>query len=71
MDAPTAAQHVRTMYAGGAEAARLLERYGVDYVLVGPVERAEVAANEPWFARFERVGEAGGAALYRVSGGRP
>jgi hypothetical protein len=66
MDAPTAEAHVRTLYAGGPEADRLLERYAVDFVLVGPVERAELAANEAYFSRFEKAGEAGGAVLYRV-----
>jgi uncharacterized membrane protein len=69
MDAQTASDHVAAMYAGGAEAGGLLQRYAVDYVLVGPVERAELGANEGYFARYEKVGEAGGAALYRISGG--
>jgi uncharacterized membrane protein len=69
MDAQTASDHVAAMYAGGPEAGGLLQRYAVDYVLVGPVERAELGANEAYFARYEKVGEAGGAALYRISGG--
>jgi hypothetical protein len=71
MDAATAAQHVKAMYAGGSEADRLLKQYEVDYVLVGPVERAELAPNDAYFQRFDKVGEAGGAALYRVSDARP
>ena len=67
MNAQAAEQDVRLMYGGGAEADRLLKQYAVDYVLVGPIERAELHANEDYFARYERVGDAGGAALYRVS----
>jgi hypothetical protein len=71
MNADAAGQDVRAMYAGGPDADRLLKQYDVDYVLVGPVERAEVAANEVYFQQFEKVGEAGGAALYRISDARP
>jgi uncharacterized membrane protein len=41
---------VRTMYAGGGEALALLQRYGVDYVFIGPGER-QLAADAAWFER--------------------
>ncbi|HWQ12752.1 MAG TPA: DUF2298 domain-containing protein, partial [Roseiflexaceae bacterium] len=51
-----------------AEARRLLERYAVDYVYVGALERAvHGGAGLPKFdALFERVFERGGVRIYRV-----
>jgi hypothetical protein len=66
MDAAGPSEDVKRMYAGGDEADALLRRYAVDYVLIGPPERTDLLANEAYFARFERVGEAGGATLYKV-----
>jgi uncharacterized membrane protein len=60
-------EDLKRIYAGDPEALGLVARYRVDYILVGPVERAEVAPNEAYLAAtFERVGEAGGAVLYRT-----
>jgi hypothetical protein len=67
MDAEGPSADVRAMYAGGPTADVLLQRYAVDFVLVGPVERGDLAANEAYFAsRCDRVGDAAGATLYRV-----
>jgi hypothetical protein len=62
------------IYPGGAEAEELLRKYGVDYVVIGPHERqgGEMArirafANEAFFQRYTRVGQAGGYSLYKTS----
>ncbi len=55
---------VRTMYGGGPEAAALLRRYGVGYVVVGPPERRAFAVDESFFARRYPLLLARGA--YRV-----
>ena len=49
--------HVRTIYetTDVAESARLLERYGADYVVVGPRERQMYAADG--LAKFDSMGE--------------
>jgi hypothetical protein len=60
---------MRRIFAGGGDADELLRRYRIDYVVVGPAERAELAPNDAYFAKFESVGEAGGARLYRISRG--
>jgi hypothetical protein len=62
---------LKRIYAGGADAAQLIEANGIEYVVVGPVERAElkrygVALNESFFKRFERVGGAGEYSLYKT-----
>ncbi len=66
---------VRTIYGSDdpAEAAALLDRYGVDYVVVGPRERA--IYGESGIAKFDRLGEvvfesgsgAGAARVHRVA----
>jgi hypothetical protein len=62
---------LKRIYAGGADAAQLVEANGIEYVVVGPIERAEmkrygVALNESFFKRFERVGGAGEYSLYKT-----
>jgi hypothetical protein len=57
---------MRRIFAGGTDADALLRQYAVDYVLIGPAERSELSPNEAYFARFESVGDAGGARLYRI-----
>jgi hypothetical protein len=57
---------IKRMYAGGADAEALLKRYAIDYVVVGPLERRQVSANEAFFARYAPVGELGDYRLYRI-----
>lgn len=59
---------VRRIYAGGAEAEALLSRYGVDYVVVSPLERAGITPlDERFFERYTKVGEVGAYRLYKTS----
>lgn len=45
-------EEVRVMFTGAAGAEKLLKKYGVDYVVVGPAEiYGELKANEKWFAQ--------------------
>ena len=60
-------QDVRTMYAGGTRAEDLLRSYGVDFILVGPQERAELAPNDSFLARYSVVAEVGQYRLLRVA----
>ena len=57
---------IKRMYAGGPEAAGLLARYGIDYVAVGPIERAELGANEQFFEQYQRAVELPQYRLYRI-----
>jgi hypothetical protein len=62
---------VKSIYAGSPEAASLIESAGIEYVVIGPLEREEmrkygVTLNESFFARYRKVGEAGGYLLYKT-----
>lgn len=41
---------VKSIYAGGPEAEELLKRIGVDYVLIGPSEQADLKVDDAFFA---------------------
>jgi hypothetical protein len=63
---------LKSIYAGAAEAPGLIAKEGIEYVVVGPLEREElrkygVTINEAFFRRFKKVGEAGEYRLYKTS----
>jgi hypothetical protein len=61
-------REIRRIYAGGADAERLLAKYGVEYVVIGPHERREMQQlNEGFFARYRMVGETGEYRLYKIT----
>jgi hypothetical protein len=43
-----------------------MKNYGIDYAVVGPLERTVVPPNEKFFSRFEKVGQVGEYSLYKV-----
>jgi hypothetical protein len=62
---------LKRIYTGTADAPALLERAGIEYVVVGPLEREELRkyglmVNESFFERYRKVGEAGGYRLYKT-----
>jgi hypothetical protein len=62
---------MKRIYAGATDATALIERAGIDYVVVGPLEREElkkygVTINEAFFTQLRKVGEAGGYRLYKT-----
>ena len=62
---------LKRIYTGTADAPALIERAGIEYAVVGPLEREELrkhglAVNESFFARYRKVGEAGGYRLYKT-----
>jgi hypothetical protein len=57
---------VKQMYRGGLAARHLLERYGIDYVLISPEERRTLAVNDAFFAGFPLVAESGQYKVYKV-----
>ncbi|MGQ0542811.1 MAG: hypothetical protein ACT4O9_13310 [Blastocatellia bacterium] len=57
---------VKQMYRGGPAALGLLEKYGIDYVLISPEERNTLAPNEEFFKRFPVIAEAGQYKVYKV-----
>ncbi|HEV3468404.1 MAG TPA: hypothetical protein VG148_03730 [Pyrinomonadaceae bacterium] len=72
---------LRRIYSGGAQAEELLAKNGIEYVVVGPLEEAEmrkaleeagmrkagVRLNRSFFERYEKVGEAGEYRLYKTA----
>lgn len=58
---------IKRIYAGALDAPYLLAKYQVDYVAVGPTEKAALKVNEEFFKRYRKVIEVGGYSLYQVS----
>ncbi|MBV9957222.1 MAG: hypothetical protein JO360_02330, partial [Acidobacteria bacterium] len=50
-----------------ADAPGLLAKYGVEYVVVGPLERNAVKVNEQFFSRYLLVGEIGEYRLFKIT----
>ena len=59
-------QDVKTMYAGGPRAEELLNKYGIEYVLISPEERNTMSANQGFFGRYPVAAEAGQYKVYKV-----
>ncbi|HEX8160453.1 MAG TPA: hypothetical protein VF538_01030 [Pyrinomonadaceae bacterium] len=58
---------VGRVYAGASDAEQVLAKYGVEYVVVSPLERTGLRVNEQFFTRFKKVGETGAYQLYKVA----
>jgi hypothetical protein len=58
---------IRRIYAGGSDAPLLMQKYGVQYAVVGPHERDLMTVNEGFFSRFQLMGEVGGYRLYKIT----
>ncbi len=57
---------IARIYAGEPEADALLAKYGIEYIVVGPIERGSLTVNDAYFATFTAVAEAGQYVLYEV-----
>ena len=58
---------IKRIYAGSPEAEALLSKYGVDYVLVSPIERNYMPVSDAFFARFTEVAQSGEYRLYKIA----
>lgn len=58
---------IKKIYAGMPDAESLLAKYGVEYIVVSPLERTELQVNEQFFTRFKKVGEISAYRLYKVT----
>ncbi len=64
----TRERDVKTMYQGGAEAERLFKQYGIDYVVVGPIEYGEFNADDGYFAeKYNAVIDEAGYRVYQIN----
>jgi hypothetical protein len=61
-------QDVAAIYRGAPDAFARLRRLGVDFLVVGPQERAELQVNDAFVTSLPLVGEMDGYRLYRVRG---
>jgi hypothetical protein len=56
---------IKQMYEGRGE--ELLTRYGVEYVVISPLDQSQLRVNEPFFERYMKVGEVGQYRLYKIT----
>ena len=57
---------IKRIYLGTPEAEQLMRNHGIDYAVIGPLERLVVPVNEGFFSRFEKVGQVGEYSLYKI-----
>lgn len=58
-------EDVKRMYRGGPDAMGLLEKYGIEYVVISPEER-EMNPNTSFFSRFAVVAQSGEYRVYKI-----
>jgi hypothetical protein len=61
-------KHIQQIYRGEADAAQLLKRYNVAYVLIGSHERSFVQVNDQYFSWFPAIAKSNDYLLYDVGG---
>ena len=59
-------RNIKRMYLGTPDAEQLMRSHGVDYAVIGPLERLVVQVNDEFFNRFEKVGQVGEYSLYKI-----
>jgi len=57
---------IKRIYSGAPDAESLIKKYGIEYAVVGPLERMSMPVNEQFFSHFEKVGEIGDYRLYKT-----
>ena len=57
---------IKRIYLGSPDAEQLLKNYGVDYAVIGPLERVVTQPNEQFFSRFQKVEQVGDYSLYKI-----
>lgn len=60
-------KQIRRIYRGSPDAADLMRREHIDYVMIGPLERGSMSANEAFFSHYVKIAEYGAYHLYKVS----
>ncbi|MDI1243181.1 MAG: hypothetical protein PSX80_14805 [bacterium] len=58
-------EDVKKIYRGGPEAIGLMEKYGIEYVMISPEER-EMSPNQEYFSRFPIVAQSGQYRVHRI-----
>jgi hypothetical protein len=57
---------VKRIYAGEGTAEIFLNKYGIEYVLISPEEKANLTVNEEFFRRFPLIAESGDYRVYQI-----
>ena len=57
---------IKRIYLGAPDATQLLKSYGIDYAVIGPLERVVTPPNEQFFTRFQKVEQVGDYSLYKI-----
>ncbi len=57
---------ISRVYAGAPDATAILQKYNVDYVVLGPLERNQLNPNVQFFSKYRLVGDVGGYRLYKI-----
>ncbi len=60
-------QEIKQIYAGSGDAAALLAKYGVDYVVIGPHEFSTENPNVEFFSAYPEVANVGDYHLYKIT----
>ena len=58
---------IRRIYAGAPQAAALIERYGVEYIVSSPIERAMMPVSDAFLERYPRAAQTSAFVLYRTA----
>jgi hypothetical protein len=58
---------IRRIYSGNPDSDSLMRREHIDYVMIGPLERISMSANEVFFSHYVKVAQSGAYELYWVS----
>jgi uncharacterized membrane protein len=57
---------IKKIYSGASDAASLLSKYGVDYVVIDPQEHSVMPVNTDFFSRYPEVVKIGEYHLYKI-----
>ena len=57
---------IQRIYLGVPGADALLQKYNVDYVLVGPMELASFKVNEQFWSKYKTLSQAGAYRIYKI-----
>ncbi|MBA2379167.1 MAG: hypothetical protein H0V76_06300 [Blastocatellia bacterium] len=60
-------QDIKTIYGGGPQAKELMRKWGVEYVIVSPVERSSLNPNEDFFRQYPITAQSGEYQVYRIT----
>ena len=58
--------NIREIYAGAPDATDLMRKYGVDYVVIGPMERVYMPVNDEFFSHYPKIAKTREYQLYRI-----